>query len=352
MTQRRMEIRRLLIIGGAGFIGSNAVAWHLQKSDEVVVFDNLSRPGAERNLIWLRSVGNITFIKGDVRDYGEVLRLFRDFPEVDVVLHLAAQVAVTTSILDPRQDFEVNALGTLNILEAMRETNSQAILLYASTNKVYGDLRSVGIEEVDNRYAFKNLPEGISENQPLDFHSPYGCSKGAADQYVRDYARIYGLKTIVFRQSCIYGQRQFGMEDQGWVAWFAIAAVFGKSITIYGDGKQVRDVLFIDDLLEAFDRAVEHNETVQGEVYNIGGGSQNSISLLELLGLLEDLLGRRITYSFSDWRPGDQLVFISNNGKARRDFGWEPKVSVQDGVERLLWWVQSNKELFEEVGVI
>ncbi|GFP28512.1 NAD-dependent epimerase/dehydratase family protein, partial [Candidatus Hakubella thermalkaliphila] len=236
--------------------------------------------------------------------------------------------------------------------EAMRETNSQAILLYASTNKVYGDLKSVGIQEVDSRYVLKDLPEGISENQPLDFYSPYGCSKGAADQYVRDYARIYGLKTVVFRQSCIYGQRQFGMEDQGWVAWFAIAAVFGKPITICGDGKQVRDVLFIDDLLEAFDRVVEHNETVQGQVYNIGGGPQNSISLLELLGLLEDLLGRRIRHSFSDWRPGDQLVFISNNGKARRDFGWEPKVSVQDGVERLLRWVERNKELFEEVGVI
>ncbi|WP_176229214.1 GDP-mannose 4,6-dehydratase [Candidatus Hakubella thermalkaliphila] len=347
-----MEIRRFLIIGGAGFIGSNVVAWHLQKGDEVIVFDNLSRPGAERNLTWLRDLGNITFVKGDVRDYGGVLRLFRDLPNIDVVLHLAAQVAVTTSILDPRQDFEVNALGTLNILEAMRETNSQAILLYASTNKVYGDLKSVGIQEVDSRYVLKDLPEGISENQPLDFYSPYGCSKGAADQYVRDYARIYSLKTVVFRQSCIYGQRQFGMEDQGWVAWFAIAAVFGKPITIYGDGKQVRDVLFIDDLLEAFDRVVEHNETVQGQVYNIGGGPQNSISLLGLLGLLEDLLGRRIRHSFSDWRPGDQPVFISDNSKARRDFGWEPKVSVQDGVERLLRWVERNKELFEEVGVI
>ncbi|MCC7196518.1 MAG: GDP-mannose 4,6-dehydratase [Gemmatimonadaceae bacterium] len=264
-----------------------------------------------------------------------------------MIYHLAGQVAVTTSVADPREDFETNALGTFNALEAARQAGNDPIFLFSSTNKVYGGIDNVAIEETPGRYAYRDLPYGVSESQPLDFHSPYGCSKGAGDQYVRDYARIYGLRTVVFRQSCIYGYRQFGIEDQGWIAWFIIAAVMGRPITIYGDGKQVRDALFCEDLLDAYDAAIEHIEVAKGQIYNIGGGPENTIAVWSELGpILAELLGREMTVAYGDWRPGDQLVFVSDIGKAERELGWKPKTPVREGVQKLLEWVRENKDLF------
>ncbi len=336
------------ITGGAGFIGSNYVARLLGRGERVTVYDNLSRAGAERNLAWLRSrfgQNAFTLIRGDVRDAD---LLASSLGDADVVVHLAAQVAVTTSVEDPRTDFEINALGTFNVLEAVRQSPKRPMVIYASTNKVYGGMEDVKIVEEETRYRYADLPFGVPESQPLDFHSPYGCSKGSGDQYVRDYARIYGIPTVVFRQSCIYGLRQFGIEDQGWVAWFVIAAVTGRPITIYGDGKQVRDVLFVDDLLDAYDAAVARRGEVAGEVFNIGGGPQNTISIWrEFAPLLEKALGRSVPVSYGDWRPGDQRVYISDIRKAERLLGWKPRVGVEEGIARLVEWVKANRSLFE-----
>ncbi len=336
------------ITGGAGFIGSNYVARLLGRGERVTVYDNLSRAGAERNLAWLRSrfgQNAFTLIRGDVRDAD---LLASSLGDADVVVHLAAQVAVTTSVEDPRTDFEINALGTFNVLEAVRQSPKRPMVIYASTNKVYGGMEDVKIVEEETRYRYADLPFGVPESQPLDFHSPYGCSKGSGDQYVRDYARIYGIPTVVFRQSCIYGLRQFGIEDQGWVAWFVIAAVTGRPITIYGDGKQVRDVLFVDDLLDAYDAAVARRDEVAGEVFNIGGGPQNTISIWrEFAPLLEKALGRSVPVSYGDWRPGDQRVYISDIRKAERLLGWKPRVGVEEGIARLVEWVKANRSLFE-----
>ncbi len=336
------------ITGGAGFIGSNYVARLLERGERVTVYDNLSRAGAERNLAWLRSrfgPNAFTLIRGDVRDAD---LLASSLGDADVVVHLAAQVAVTTSVEDPRTDFEINALGTFNVLEAVRQSPKRPMVIYASTNKVYGGMEDVKIVEEQTRYRYADLPFGVPESQPLDFHSPYGCSKGAGDQYVRDYARIYGIPTVVFRQSCIYGLRQFGIEDQGWVAWFVIAAVTGRPITIYGDGKQVRDVLFVNDLLNAYDAAVARRDEVAGEVFNIGGGPQNTISIWrEFAPLLEKALGRSVPVSYGDWRPGDQRVYISDIRKAERLLGWKPRIGVEEGITRLVEWVKANKSLFE-----
>lgn len=338
---------RFLITGGAGFIGSNTCRKLLDQGHEVVVFDNLSRAGSEANLAWLKQGGGeLVMIKGDVRKPDGLEAALQQHGPIDVVLHFAAQVAVTTSVLDPALDFEINARGTLNVLEAVRHAEPSPIMLYASTNKVYGGLEGYEIVEADTRYEFAETARGVPEFAPLDFHSPYGCSKGAADQYVRDYHRIYGLPTIVFRNSCIYGPRQFGIEDQGWLAWFVIAAVHGKNITIFGDGKQVRDVLYIDDLVGAMLAAVENIETTQGQVYNMGGGPENSLSVwVEFGPLLEELEGRNIEVEFEDWRPGDQRVYISDISKAQRDFGWSPQTPPEQGVKELYEWVRENQDL-------
>ncbi|MFH1915998.1 MAG: GDP-mannose 4,6-dehydratase [Nanoarchaeota archaeon] len=337
-------MKSLLVIGGTGFIGSNAVASFLKDGWDVTVLDNLSRKGTKQNLEWLqKNYPNVKFIKADICTDQSLLD--QAVEGKDAVLHLAAQVAVTTSVTDPRTDFEINALGTFNVLEAIRKSKARPIILYSSTNKVYGGMEDVEVIEKDGRYVYKDFI-GASEERILDFHSPYGCSKGAADQYVRDYARIYGLRTIVFRQSCIYGYRQFGIEDQGWVAWFTIAALLDKKLTIYGDGKQVRDVLFIDDLVQAYKLAIAHIATTSGQVYNIGGGPNFQMSLLELLKHLEKQLNKKIPYTYADWRPGDQKVFVCDIKKAKKDFGWEPKVGVEKGVSLLADWVKENKELF------
>jgi CDP-paratose 2-epimerase len=260
----------------------------------------------------------------------------------DVVIHLAAQVAVTTSVQCPRDDFETNAIGTLNLLESVRKSKTRPILLYSSTNKVYGDMHGAGVEERAGRYAFARLPYGIPETYPLSLYSPYGCSKGAADQYVLDYARTFGLKTIVFRQSCIYGPHQHGMEDQGWIAWFAKRALERLPITIFGDGKQTRDVLFVDDLIAAYDAAIAQIDKTTGQAYNIGGGPANVLSLSDVLALLEQCIGGRIQYRKEAWRPGDQRVFVSDTRKAMRDFAWRPTIAPNVGVLRLLDWLQSE----------
>jgi CDP-paratose 2-epimerase len=338
---------KIIVTGGAGFIGCNAASRYLVKGHQVVVVDNLSRPGGERNLEWLRSQGSLIFFNADLTVAEQIKTIFGTHRDADLVLHLGGQVAVTNSVSDPRSDFEANALGTFNVLEAARLANVQAPIIFSSSNKVYGGLESAGIVEREGRYAYSELPMGVNEQQNLDFHSPYGCSKGAADQYVRDYHRIYGLRTVVFRQSCIYGYRQFGVEDQGWIAWFIIAGMLGRPITVYGDGKQVRDVLFVDDLLDAFEAAAANIDKTRGQVYNVGGGPHNLMSLCELLDYLGQRQNRPVAYKGADWRPGDQKVYVSDIRKAKEDFGWAPKICVKHGLDRLYDWVASNKELFQ-----
>ena len=339
--------RKWIVTGGAGFIGCHAAARFHREGDRVVVVDNLSRRGADANLAWLRDQGVADFVRLDVRDARGVHDLLARHADADAVLHLAGQVAVTTSVLDPRADFETNALGTLNVLEAVRlAAGGRPAVLYSSTNKVYGHLDHVRVALRDGRHAYEDLPGGVDEGQPLDFHSPYGCSKGSGDQYVRDYARIYGMKTVSFRQSCIFGTRQFGIEDQGWVAWFCLAATRGQRFTIFGDGRQIRDTLWIDDLIDVYGRALDRIDSVRGEVFNIGGGPANTLSLLELVAILERHFGRPMDPAFADWRPGDQRVFVADIGKAARLLDWAPKVATADGVARLLAWIDANRGLF------
>lgn len=341
-------MQTILITGGAGFIGVNAAKHFLEKEWNVVVFDNLSRKGTEINLQFLQEHygDRVKFEKGDVRtDIASIQALCES---CDAVLHLAAQVAVTTSVVNPREDFDINALGTFNVLEAVRLSARKPIVIYASTNKVYGGLEDLPVEEGEIRYSFANTLPGVPETQPLDFHSPYGCSKGAADQYVRDYARLYDLKTVVLRQSCIYGPHQLGIEDQGWVAWFLIAAMFGKPVQVYGTGKQVRDLLYIDDLVRCYSAAIEQIDIAAGQVYNLGGGAANSLSLLEFLSILTGELGMKMEYTFADWRPGDQPIFISDNSKALKELGWSPKMEVHAGIKELHKWLTDNKSILEK----
>ncbi len=339
--------RNYFVSGGAGFIGSNYVYRLLERGEKVTVYDNLSRAGAPRNLKWLQEkFGEKAFklVVGDVRDAAQLTASTR---EADVIVHLAAQVAVTTSVVDPRNDFEINANGTFNMLEAARLNGRQPVIIYASTNKVYGGMEDVKVVERAARWEYEDLPSGASEAQPLDFHSPYGCSKGTGDQYVRDYSRIYDLPTVVMRQSCIYGPRQFGVEDQGWVAWMVIAAVTGRAITIYGDGKQIRDLLHVYDLLDAYDAAIQQIDQVKGQVFNLGGGPTNTLAVWTEFGpLLEKLLGKPIPVAYGDWRPGDQKVFVADIRKAGKVLGWTPKYDVEKGIRQLFDWVSTNKELF------
>lgn len=339
--------KHYLITGGAGFIGSNYAARLLARGERVTIYDNMRRGGAELNLRWLKeNYGDSSFnlVVGDVRD-AELIQ--QEVQTADVIVHLAGQVAVTTSVLNPRDDFDSNAIGTFNVLEAARLSGRNPIVIYASTNKVYGGMEDVRVIEEETRYCYADLTFGVPETYPLDFHSPYGCSKGCGDQYVRDYHRIYGLPTVVLRQSCIYGPRQFGIEDQGWVAWFVIAAVTGRPITIYGNGKQVRDVLFVDDLLNAYDAVQEHIEHAAGQIYNIGGGPQNTMSIwLEFRPILEKLVDTPIEVRYAKWRPGDQRIYVSDIRKAQRELHWRPTVSVEEGLQRLVQWVMANRQSF------
>ena len=345
-----MKKDRILITGGAGFIGANLANRLIGEGHEVTLFDNLSRSGCESNLSWLREKHGLNafhLITGNVSDF-EALK--QATAGMERIYHLAGQVAVTTSVTNPRKDFEDNALGTFNALEAARLVGENPIFVFASTNKVYGGMEEVTVVEESRRYRYTNLPDGVPETQPVDFHSPYGCSKGAGDQYVRDYSRIYGLRTVVSRQSCIYGYRQFGIEDQGWVAWFIIAALKKRPITIYGNGKQVRDILFIDDLLEAYDAMVRNIETCAGKIYNIGGGPGNVMSIWADFGpMLEELIGHPIPVVYGDWRPGDQPIYVSDIRKAEKELSWRPQISVSQGVGRLFEWIRDNQEYFNHL---
>lgn len=339
-----LRAMKWIITGIAGFIGCNAAATFLRRGDQVVGVDDLSRPGTELNLAWLQSQGgDLTFVRADVRDQAAIGSVFAAHQTADAVLHLAGQVAVTTSIHDPRADFEVNALGTFNVCEATRRHAPSALLLNASTNKVYG-AGSTALELRDGRWWDPTAPDGVTEARPLDFHSPYACSKGTADQYVLDYHRTYGLRTVSLRQSCIYGPRQYGIEDQGWVAWLSLAALSSIPFTVYGDGRQVRDILFVDDLVDLYIRCAEHPDAVAGRAINAGGGPQNVLSLLDLITELERRLGHPPAYSFDEARLGDQRFYVSNVGLAEKLLGWSPRTGVTEGLGALLAWLEVHRE--------
>ncbi len=334
-----------LVIGGAGFIGSHIVRRLMKGRHKIFLFDNFSRSGSQINVDCVKGYVGLKIINGDVRKISSVENIFKKYGPFDLIFHQAAQVAVTKSIEDPRHDFEVNAMGTFNVLEAARKLSKKSILLYASTNKVYGKLDHLKISERKTRYVYAGRSRGVSEAENLDFYSPYGCSKGIADQYVRDYFRTYGLRTVVFRQSCIYGPWQFGMEDQGWVAWFILASLLGKPLTIYGNGKQVRDVLYIDDLIDLYFLAIEKIEISAGQIYNAGGGMSHTLSLFELVRMIKGYTADEVKLSFKKPRLGDQRVFISDIGKAKSELGWRPRISAEEGTRRLYAWALGHRDL-------
>lgn len=339
---------KLLITGGCGFLGSNLAAHALTQGIELCVFDSLYRHGSQSNLQWLRSQGRFEFVHGDIRNANDVQRVIMRF-KPDAIFHLAGQVAMTTSIADPRMDFEVNALGTLNVLEAVRTHAPEAVVIYSSTNKVYGDLEQYRYRETNTRYVCVEHPSGFDERTPLDFHSPYGCSKGSADQYLRDYNRIFGLKTVVFRHSSMYGGRQFATADQGWIGWFCQmaaqtrAGTLAAPFTISGNGKQVRDVLHAEDMISLYFSTLRHIDAAAGQAFNIGGGIDNSLSLLELFKLLESEIDQPLRHTCLPPRESDQRVFVADIAKATTLLGgWKPKVSVTTGVAQMLAWVTAT----------
>jgi CDP-paratose 2-epimerase len=338
-----------LVTGGAGFIGANAVRTLDARGDRTVVLDNLSRATALLNVEWLSGETGFELVRADVRDAGAVDRTFAEHGPFDVVLHLAGQVAVTTSVADPRGDLETNVLGSFNVLDATRRIAPDATFINVSTNKVYGRLEHHRVDELEQRYVDADAPNGVTESEPLDPHSPYGCSKAAADVYALDYARIYGLRTVSLRQSCIYGPRQFGIEDQGWVAWFATASRLGVPLTVYGNGKQVRDLLHVDDVVALYLRIAERAAACAGRAYNVGGGPANTLSLLELLDRLGTWRGSPIAPRFDEPRAGDQLVFVADTGRARTELGWEPSIAVEDGLGDLLAFVDAHAERAGEI---
>jgi CDP-paratose 2-epimerase len=334
---------RYLITGGCGFLGSNLACEVINRGEELYLFDNLSRSGSSVNLNWLKSQGYLEFIHGDIRNYNDVFTLF-DKVKPDIVFHLAGQVAMTTSIKNPRYDFEVNTIGTHNLLESIRINSPNSLLIYSSTNKVYGNLENLKYREELSRYIAIDYPTGFTENLTLDLQSPYGCSKGAADQYVLDYARNYSIKSIVFRHSSIFGVRQYSTFDQGWIGWFIDYALKLKKrqglrpISISGDGKQVRDILFSSDLIACYFAAINSADNAIGEAFNIGGGMENSLSLIELFNFLEDKLKIDFQYEKMPWRPNDQKVFVANTSKAFELLGWSPAISKASGIEEMIEW--------------
>jgi len=340
---------KILITGGCGFLGTNlANAILTKKEDELIIFDDLSKKGSEINLEWLRSIGNFRFYKSDIRIKEDIGKAIRE-SKPEAILHLAGQVAMTTSIEDPRLDFEINALGTLNLLESIRTLSPKSIVVYSSTNKVYGDLEWVKYEEKEKRYIAPQFPNGFPENIPLDFHSPYGCSKGAADQYVLDYHRMFGLRTAVFRHSSMYGGRQFSTYDQGWIGWFCQQALETKSgklktpFTISGTGKQVRDVLYAEDIISLYFSAIKNIEKINGRAFNIGGGMANSLSLLELFDILEKEVGVKLSCTKLPWRSSDQKIFVADIRKYSSLTGWAPKTDKINGIKKMLQWVKENE---------
>ncbi len=334
----------VLITGGAGFIGTNLADRLLSSGKEVIIYDNLTRPGVERNVEWLRSRHGkrLHLCLEDIRNAEAVMSAVSSVSEV---YHLAAQVAVTDSVVDPRYDFDVNLRGTLNVLEAARTAAEPPSIVFTSTNKVFGDLEAVALAPNGSRYEPADEAvrlRGIGDEHPLTFHSPYGCSKGGADQYVLDYARSYGLATVVFRMSCIYGPHQMGTEDQGWVAHFMLSAMRNLPITLYGDGMQVRDILFVEDLVSALCLAQKNSRTLAGRAFTIGGGPRNAISLRELLKLVESVCGKRCDVRFDRWRTGDQRYFVADTSAFRQETAWAPQVNIQDGLARLHEWISQE----------
>lgn len=337
-------MQKILITGGAGFIGTNLAHELLSQGHQVTIFDNLSREGVLSNLLWLQTTHpqRLKIIIADVRHPQKVEQAVKG---VDAIFHLAAQVAVTTSFDYPGEDMDINIRGTFNLLNAARQQDKPPVFIYTSTNKVYGGLPHLSFHSNHTRYIpnDKQLEmNGINESSALDFHSPYGCSKGAADQYVKDFARSFGIPSVVFRMSCIYGPHQCGTEDQGWVAHFLISALTKKPISIYGDGKQVRDILYVNDLVNAFILAFNNAQLFEGEVFNIGGGAKNAISLLELIHLMETYLDQKIPVTFSDWRPGDQRYYVSDIQKFQQKTAWQPQVNYKQGVELLFKWLEKH----------
>lgn len=330
---------KLLINGGCGFLGSNLVSYGIKKGYDVTVFDNCSRLGSSQNLEWLRSLGDVTFIHGDTRVKNDVETVIKE-GQFDAVFHLAGQVAMTTSIANPYRDFETNTVGALNVLDSVRKYSPQTAIFFSSTNKVYGDLEAYTYEETDTRYQCVEFPNGFDESIPLDFRSPYGCSKGAADQYMLDYARIFGVKTVVFRHSSMYGGRQFATADQGWVGWFVQKALEKNPFTINGNGKQVRDILHAEDMIRLYFMALENIDKVCGQAFNIGGTMEQSLSLLELFAMLEDMLGIRMQYTMLPPRQSDQKVFVADIRKIQERIGWVPKISAREGVASMIEWVK------------
>lgn len=341
---------KFFITGGCGFVGSNLAAEVLRRGHKLTVLDNLSRHGTPENLKWLRTLGEFEFVQADIRIAETVSKVVREF-KPDVIFQLAGQVAMTTSIADPRADFEINAMGSINVLEAARAYAPEARITYSSTNKVYGDLETLNYDEKPLRYECREFPDGFDESFRLDFRTPYGCSKGAADQYMLDYARMFGLRTTVFRHSSIYGGRQFSTADQGWIGWFVQQALETQAnptrapFQISGNGKQVRDVLESRDLVACYFQALENSEKTRGQAYNIGGGMKNSFSLLELFGFLEKTLGVKLRYESLPFRQSDQKIFVADISRARRDFGFDPQISRESGVLQMIEWVKGIRQL-------
>ena len=340
-------MKKILITGGAGFVGSNTAMQFSKKGWSVHLMDNLSRKGTKHNLTNLKKNIKFKFYKIDVSNFNSTANLIKKLKPT-LLIHCAGQVAVTTSVLNPRNDLNTNIIGIFNILESIRLYSKKTKLINMSTNKVYGNIFEKKITEHKKRYDFLGKAKSVDENCPLDFYSPYGCSKGSADQYVRDYSRIYGLDTIVLRMSCIYGNMQFGIEDHGWVTWMTILAYFEKTIKIFGDGKQVRDLLFIDDLVKLFLKLSKTKKDIN-KIYNVGGGNKNSLSIIELLELLEKKINKKIKYKKFNWRLGDQKIYISNNTKIKKEHSWSPNVRTSEGLDRVIKWVNKNENEIKKI---
>lgn len=339
----------LLISGGCGFLGSNLAAFGIENGYNVTVFDNLSRYGSADNLNWLRTLGDFTYVHGDIRNKNDVEAEIKK-GQFDAVFHLAGQVAMTTSIENPYKDFEINAMGTLNVLDSVRKYSPQTAVFLSSTNKIYGDLEQYTYKETDSRYICEEFPKGFDETVPLDFHSPYGCSKGSADQYMLDFYRIFGINTTVFRHSSMYGSRQFATYDQGWIGWFIEKAIEKhqnpncKPFTISGNGKQVRDILHAKDIVNLYYQALHCIDKVSGQAYNIGDTIEQSLSLLELFSMLEEILGIEMKYIECPVRPSDQKVFVADISKVNRHIGWKPQISAREGIENMINWIKKRKD--------
>lgn len=338
--------KKILITGGAGFIGSNTAFYFSKKGWKIYLIDNLSRKGSKNNLLNLRKNIKLTFYKADISNFKKISKILKSI-RPNLIIHCAGQVTVTKSVINPRNDFNTNALGSFNILESIRLFSNKTKFINISTNKVYGDVLNKKVSETNKRYRFLGKLKSVNENYPLDLYSPYGCSKGIADQYTRDYSRIYNLDTIVLRLSCIYGTMQYGIEDHGWIVWLTIKSYFGKKIKIFGNGKQVRDALYIDDLVRLFFKLSKSKKNTN-KIYNIGGGSRNSTSLLELINILDKKMNKKNKFKKFKWRPGDQKIYISDISKIKKEYNWYPKISFSDGLDKIIGWINKNEMIIKK----